>query len=187
MSRPDGRGDHAEQQPTERLATVWGPLSMRTTSVVGAHAPVSSFVVQPALAAELEAALCAEVLRDALPGPDETLETLLQRLRRSDVFDNPRVVYARRTRHGFFIHAPERSDATPRRPGKAGHFRRALRTAIRQRKWRSRGSDAWLHSPVPAPRRSSHVPTHAGQPPFDPGCTLLQGTGASDPHALKVA
>ena len=116
MSRPDGRGDHAEQQPTERLATVWGPLSMRTTSVVGAHAPVSSFVVQPALAAELEAALCAEVLRDALPGPDETLETLLQRLRRSDVFDNPRVVYARRTRHGFFMH---QSDQTPHQGGQA--------------------------------------------------------------------
>ena len=168
MSRPDGRGDHAEQQPTERLATVWGPLSMRTTSVVGAHAPVSSFVVQPALAAELEAALCAEVLRDALPGPDETLETLLQRLRRSDVFDNPRVVYARRTRHGFFMH---QSDQTPHQGGQA---RRVTFAEL--------SGQATL-----APRRSSHVPTHAGQPPFDPGCTLLQGTVASVPHTLKVA
>ena len=153
MSRPDGRGDHAEQQPTERLATVWGPLSMRTTSVVGAHAPVSSFVVQPALAAELEAALCAEVLRDALPrtgsGRDTrnaSAETQTQRRFRQPA---GRVRSADAAR---LLHAPERSDATPRRPGKAGHFCRAIRTAIRQREWRSRRSDAWLS---PDPKRCS--------------------------------
>ena len=128
MSRPDGRGDHAEQQPTERLATVWGPLSMQTTSAVGAHAPVSSFVVQPALAAELEAALCAEVLRDALPGPDETRETLLQRLTQTQRRFRQPAGRVRSADAARLLHAPERSDATPRRPGKAGHFCRAIRT-----------------------------------------------------------
>ena len=63
--------------------------------------------------------MCAEVLRDALPGPDETHESLLQRLGSSDVFDNPRVVCAQRTRHGFFIHQNAQT------PHKGGQARRA--------------------------------------------------------------
>ena len=81
---------------------VWGPLSAAETAEFGAHAPVSSVVLRPRLQTDLLEAVEAEVLKDAVPSTAETLLELRARLARSEAFDNPRVTYSKRTKHGNF-------------------------------------------------------------------------------------
>jgi hypothetical protein len=98
------------------LQRVWGPLPLEVTSALGAHAPVSSLVVRPVLAADLLASVKADVLHDAIPAPDESREALLRRLAQSTAFDNPRVVYSKKTKYGFFKY---QSDLLLREGGQA--------------------------------------------------------------------
>ena len=110
-------GDDSEGDRTgEGMTRVWGPLPFDVTSAYHAHAPVASFVVRPVIEANLLAAVEEEVLRDALPAPGETRETLQQRLARSTAFDNPRLVHSRRTQHGFFRY---QNTVPPREGGQA--------------------------------------------------------------------
>ena len=67
-------------------------------------APVCSCVVHPVLDADLLAVVKAAVIGDAIPAHDETHEMLRQRLSQSTAFDNPRLIYPKRTRHGYFKH-----------------------------------------------------------------------------------
>jgi len=107
-------GDGVDQEKIGNLPRVWGPLPLAVTSAFRAHAPVRSFVVRPVLKADLLAAVEAEVLHGAIPAPDETREALLQRLQQSTPFDNPRIVFSRRTKHGCFRY---QSDVPPREGG----------------------------------------------------------------------
>ena len=91
-----------EERLGEGVESVWGPLMLDTTAKLGAHAPVCSFVVRPVLEATMLAAVKAEVMGDAIPAHDETRAMLLQRLAQSTAFDNPRLVAAKRGRHGYF-------------------------------------------------------------------------------------
>ena len=101
----------------------------------GAHAPVSSFVVRPTLDADLLDKVKAEVLRGALPAPDESTEALVQRLARCTAFDDPRITYGKRTRHGFFKH----QTALPTRQG--GQTRRATYAEQTQPAFRNEAGD----------------------------------------------
>ena len=126
MARADYDTDDEAERPVAGLTREWGPLPLEVTTAVRAHAPVGSFVVRPVLDAELLAAVEAEVVSDARPAPDETPESLQQRLARSTVFDNPRLVSARRTQHGFFRY----QNMLPPREG--GQARRATFAQLSQ-------------------------------------------------------
>lgn len=86
----------------QEVERVWGPLPLECTAEFGAHAPVCSFVVRPVLDVNLLEAVNKDVIGDAAPAHDETPETLRQRLAQSTAFDNPRIVYSKRTRRGHF-------------------------------------------------------------------------------------
>ena len=86
----------------ESVERVWGPLQLERTAEFGAHAPVCSFVVRPRLGVCLLEAVERDVIGDAAPAHDETPETLRKRLAQCTAFDNPRIVYPKRTRIGNF-------------------------------------------------------------------------------------
>ena len=86
----------------EGVERVWGPLPLERTAEFGAHAPVCSFVVRPRLGVCLLEAVERDVIGDAAPAHDETPETLRKRLAQCTAFDNPRIVYPKRTRIGNF-------------------------------------------------------------------------------------
>lgn len=94
--------DDEKELPAGPPRRVWGPLPLEISSRCGAHAPVCSFVVAPELEPDVLSAAEAEVLQDSMPASDDTLDSWVERLTRSRAFDNPRIVYARRTSHGFF-------------------------------------------------------------------------------------
>ena len=94
--------DGDEERLGEGMERVWGPLPLECTAEFGAHAPVCSFVVRPMLDVHLLEAVEKDVIGDAAPAHDETLETLRVRLAHSTAFDNPRIVVSKRTRHGYF-------------------------------------------------------------------------------------
>ena len=98
------------------MERIWGPLPLKSTAEFGAHAPVCSFVVHPVLDADLLAVVKADVIGDAIPARDETHEKLRQRLSQSTAFDNPRLIYPKRTRHGYFKH---QSDVRVREGGQS--------------------------------------------------------------------
>lgn len=104
----DASGQRGPWTETEHERTadvperVWGPLRAAETAKFGAHAPVSSVVLRPRLHTDLLEAVKAEVLKDAVPSPVETLDELRARLANSEAFDNPRVTYPKRTKHGHF-------------------------------------------------------------------------------------
>ena len=110
--------DEKEQPPTVPTAPrrVWGPLALEITSRCGAHAPVCSFVVVPELEPDVLSAAESEVLQDTRPAPNDTLDSFVKRLTRSKAFDNPRLAYPWRTRHGFFQY---QAQLTPRQGGQA--------------------------------------------------------------------
>ena len=94
--------DDEKELPAGPPRRVWGPLPLDISSRCGAHAPVCSFVVAPELEPGVLSAAEAEVLQDSMPASDDTLDAWLGRLMRSKAFDNPRLAYPWRTRHGFF-------------------------------------------------------------------------------------
>ena len=110
--------DEKEQPPTVPTAPrrVWGPLALEITSRCGAHAPVCSFVVVPELEPDVLSAVESEVLQDTRPAPNDTLDSFVKRLSRSKAFDNPRLAYPWRTRHGFFQY---QAQLLPRQGGQA--------------------------------------------------------------------
>lgn len=91
--------DGDEERFGEGVERVRGPLPLEYIAEIGAHAPVCSFVVRPRLDVHLLHLLEAiekDVIGDAAPAHDETLETLRPRLAQSTAFDNPRIVPLRR-------------------------------------------------------------------------------------------
>ena len=69
-----------EERLWEGVERLWGPLPLEHAAEFGAHAPVCSFVVRPVLDVDLLEAVNRDVVGDAAPAHDETLETLRQRL-----------------------------------------------------------------------------------------------------------
>ena len=108
--------DGGEERLGEGVERVWGPLPRERTAEFGAHAPVCSFVVRPMLDVCLLEAVGRDVIGDAAPAHDETPETLLERLARCAAFDNPRIIYPKRTRIGFFKYL---SDVATREGGQS--------------------------------------------------------------------
>ena len=129
--------DEKEQPPTTPRR-VWGPLPLEISSRCGAHAPVCSFVVAPELEPDVLSAAEAEVLQDSVPASDDTLDSWVERLTRSRAFDNPRIVYARRTSHGYFRYQaqlPLRQGSQARRATYAELSRHRRSSTRRGREW----------------------------------------------------
>ena len=72
--------------------------------------------LDPVLDADLVAVVKADVIGDAIPAHDETHAMLRQRLSQSTAFDNPRLIFPKRTRHGYFKH---QSDVRVREGGQS--------------------------------------------------------------------
>ena len=118
MAQTITTGGDKDQRLWEGMERLWGPLPLERTAEFGAHAPVCSFVVRPVLDVDLLEAVNRDVIGDAAPAHDETTETLRKRLAQCTAFDNPRIVYPKRTRIGNFKY---QSDIAVREGGQARH------------------------------------------------------------------
>ena len=63
-----------EERIGEGMERVWGPLPLECTAEFGAHAPVCSFVVRPVLDVDLLEAVNRDVVGDAAPAKNFSLQ-----------------------------------------------------------------------------------------------------------------
>ena len=122
----DASGQRGPWTETEHERTaavperVWGPLSAAETAEFGAHTPVSSVVLGPRLHMDLLEAVEAEVLKDAVPSPVETLDEL--RAARLSPLAHPHGIYGRLFPGAFPFSSSSGFKGTSSGAIKAGNF-----------------------------------------------------------------